>query len=299
MFKKLLFIFLFFNVFSVSAQEGEETEEQQEGWTTEGNVQLLFNQSAFNEEWAGGGTSSLAGNLTFNYGFNYLMDDITWDNKIWATYGLTKIKTDEFIRKTSDRFEINSIVGKQIKETKWFYSFFAHFQSQFDSGYVFSENPETGEITRTENSHFFSPAFLKSGPGIGWHKSDDLHFNIAPATLRFIFVDGDFTSAPGYVDGDYYGVDKGETMRFEFGASLTGYAKVELVENVSVANSLSLYSNYLDSPGNIDMDYLMELNMAINDFLTASLIFQAIYDDNTVGAFQLREVFGAGITYTF
>ncbi|MCY2686330.1 DUF3078 domain-containing protein [Salinimicrobium sp. TH3] len=294
----LLSVFIFIGFFA-NAQEKGEAEEQKEGWTTEGNIQLLFNQSAFNKEWAGGGTSSLAGNLTFDYSFNYLMDDITWDNKVWATYGLTKVKTDEFIRKTNDRFEINSIVGKQIKETNWFYSFFAHFQSQFDSGYVFSEDPDTGEITRTETSHFFSPAYLKAGPGIGWHKSDDLHFNIAPATSRFIFVDGDFTNAPGYVDGSYYGVDKGETMRFEFGASLTGYGKFKLIENVILENTLSLYSNYLDKPGNIDLDYLMNLNMSINKFLSANLIFQAIYDDNTIGAFQIREVFGAAVTYNF
>lgn len=297
--KRLFLILLLLNIFTVSAQEEEEAEEQQEGWTKEGSLQLLFNQSAFNEEWAGGGTSSIAGNLTFDYSFNYLMGDITWDNKIWATYGLTKLQSDEFLRKTNDRLEINSILGKQIQETNWFYSFFANFQTQFDSGYVFAEDPETGETNRTETSHFFSPAYLKAGPGIGWHESDDLHFNFAPATSRFIFVDPDFTSTPEYVDGDYYGVDKGESMRFEFGASVSGFAKFNIFENVSMANSLSLYSNYLDNPGNIDIDYLMNMEMSINDFLSANLIFQAIYDDNTVGAFQVREVFGLGINYGF
>ena len=50
-----------------------------------------------------------------------------------------------------------------------------------------------------------------------------------------------------------------------------------------------------ENPGNIDIDYLMNLDMAINSFLSANLIFQAIYDDNAVGAFQIREVFGLGV----
>ena len=43
----------------------------------------------------------------------------------------------------------------------------------------------------------------------------------------------------------------------------------------------------------------MNLNMKINDFLSANLIFQAIYDDNAVKGFQIREVFGVGFNYKF
>ena len=48
---------------------------------------------------------------------------------------------------------------------------------------------------------------------------------------------------------------------------LTGYAKFEIMENVTMENTLSLYSNYLDNPGNIDIDYLMNLEMSINKLL--------------------------------
>ena len=64
-------------------------------------------------------------------------------------------------------------------------------------------------------------------------------------------------------------------------------------------NSINLYSNYLDKPGNIDIDYLMNIEMGINQYLSANLLFQAIYDDNAVGAFQISEVFGLGINYGF
>jgi len=298
--KTLLFAFLLMLTISVSnAQEEENDSIPANGWTKEGNVQLLFNQSAFNKEWTGGGTSSVAGNLTVDYEFNYRMDAFTWDNKIIANYGLTKVKDDEFPRKTSDRLELNSIAGKQIEETDFYYSWFLNFRTQFAKGYEFSEDEETGETLRTETTHFMSPGYLQTGPGIMYKKSDDFVLNLAPATARFIFVDKDFTSGEDYTDGDYFGVDEGKSMRFEVGASLSAFLSYEVLENVNMEHSLALYSNYLEKPGNVDIDYLLNLEMGINDYLSANFIFQAIYDDNAVGAFQIREVFGLGINFGF
>ena len=298
--KKLVFaLALFGGIFNLSAQEEEEEEEQKQGWTTEGNISLLFNQSAFNAEWTGGGTSNIAGNLLFDYNFNYLKDDFTWDNKLLVDYGLTKQRSDEFARKTSDRLEFNSIAGKQLQDSNWYYSLFLNFRTQLTKGYKFGEDAETGETTRTEYTNFLSPAYLQFGPGIMWKKSENLYVNLAPATGRMVFVDKDFTSAPGYVDGDYFGVDANKAMRFELGASLSGYAKFQIIENVSMENLLNLYSNYLEDPKNVDIDYTMNMKMKINDYLSTNLIFQAIYDDNAVKGFQIREVFGLGFNYGF
>ncbi|GAB2761403.1 DUF3078 domain-containing protein [Salinimicrobium soli] len=291
-----LFSVVFF-VANLSAQEEEEKDP--EGWNSQGKFQLLFNQSAFNEEWRGGGTSSIAGNLSLDYQLNYRKGSFSWDNKLLANYGLTKQNGDEFTRKTSDRLELNSIAGKELNDSNWYYSFFTNFRTQLTKGYVYSENKETGETLRTETTHFLSPAFLQFGPGMMWKKNENLIINIAPATARFILVDDAFTTTPGYKDGSYYGVDQGKSSRFELGASISGYALWEIVENVKMENTLNLYSNYLENPENVDIDYLMNLEMSINKFLTANLIFQAIYDDNTIGAFQIREVFGAGFNYTF
>lgn len=293
--KKILLSVLSLFSLIISAQE----KEVQQGWTKEGKFQLLFNQSAFNEEWTGGGTSSIAGNLLLDYQEHYRAGNLSWDNRFLATYGLTKLKGDEFLRKTSDRLELNTIGGLQVQDSNWYYSLFGNLRTQITTGYSYSEDPETERVIRTETTRFFSPAYLQAGPGIMWKRSENLWFNLAPATARFIFVSNDFTSAPDYADGSYYGVEQGETSRFEFGASFSGYAEFEIVENVSIENSLSLYSNYLDEPGNIDIDYLASINMGINRYLSANLIFQAIYDDNIVEAFQIREVFGAGFNYTF
>ncbi|MCP9199469.1 DUF3078 domain-containing protein [Gramella sp. GC03-9] len=297
--KILLFAVAVLMTSGIAFSQEEANDTIPDGWRTEGNVQLLFNQSAFNDEWTGGGVSSIAGNLSINYKFNYKKDDFTWNNMIFADYGLTKLKDDEYTRKTSDRLELTSIAGKQIKESNYYWSYFLNFRTQFDKGYNFSEDAETGETIRTEISDFMSPAYLQTGPGLMYKRGDNFVLNFAPATARFIFVSKDFTTRPGYVDGEYFGVDEGKSMRFELGASLSGYLQYEILQNVMMEHTLNLYSNYLDKPGNIDIDYLLNVDMGINDYLSANLVFQAIYDDNAVGAFQIREVFGLGINFGF
>lgn len=294
-------------IFATQAQDSKK-EKPTYGWDTSGNVSLLFNQAAFNAEWQGGGTSNYAGNFGINYTFNYQNKEITWDNRITAEFGLTKTKDDEFFRKTNDVIEFHSIFGNQIKDSNWFFSALLNAKTQFAKGYEYEDVPILDPITgnelgtktvRTETTHALSPAYLKIGPGFLWKKSDNLKVNISPATGKLIVVDKDFTTTPGYVNGDYYGVDQGESTRFEFGAAIGAYAKFAIMDNVSMENILSLYSNYLEDPQNIDMDYTMNLVMKVNKYISANFIFQAIYDDNAVKAFQIREVLGAGLTYKF
>ncbi|MCK8523659.1 DUF3078 domain-containing protein [Aquimarina sp. D1M17] len=305
--KTLLTLVLLISSTIVFAQdEAKKDDAPKDGWTRAGNISFLFNQSAFNAEWLGGGTSNIAGNLSLSYDFNYRKGALTWDNKILADYGLTKLKDQEFTRKTNDRFEFNSLLGKQIKDSNWYYSFFLNFRTQFAPGYVFGEDAD-GNETRTETTHIFSPAYLQMGPGMLWKKSDNLKVNIAPATARFIFVDGDFTDVgddQAAIDafndaGGYFGVEANDSFRFEFGAAVNAYAKFELMKNVSMENILNLYSNYLEDPQNVDIDYTANVVMTINKYLSTNLTFQAIYDDNAIGAFQIREVFGLGVNYGF
>lgn len=287
----------------VAFSQEEENEEPKQGWTRTGNIALLFNQSYFNDEWTGGGTSNIAGNLSLNYDANYRKDKLTWDNRFTAEYGATQLKDDDFERKTNDRLELNSILGYQIGESLWSYSFFANFKTQFAKGYEY--NTDVAPVTRLETTRFMSPGYLQFGPGMLWKKNDNFKINIAPATSRLIFVSDKFTDVgndQAVIDtfndaGGYFGVEANETMRFEFGASVSAYAKINLMENVSMENILNLYSNYLEDPQNVDIDYTMNIVMQINKYLSANLIFQAIYDDNAVQAFQIREVFGLGINF--
>ncbi len=274
-------------------------EPEQQGWKNKAVFSLLFNQSAFNFDWQGGGTSNVAGNAILNYELNYKRNSLTWDNKVLADYGLSFLKDEDFARKTNDRIELNSRLGQRIGKSFWNYSLFVNFRSQFAKGYRFTKDPDTDQTIRIEETHFFSPAFLQIGPGILWKKSDNLNINIAPVTSRMIFVDDQFTTTENYIDGDYFGVDAGEDSRFEFGGSLAAYVKFTVLKNVTFENILNLYSNYIEDPSNIDIDYTLNINLIVNKYITGNFAFQAIYDDNAIGGFQIREVIGLGLKYEF
>lgn len=294
--KKTILSIIALGIFSFGIAQ-EEAEEKKEGWSRSGNLSFLLNQTAFNAEWQGGGTSNIAGNINLVYNANYKKGRLSWDNRFMGDYGLTQIKGEEFARKTNDRLEINSIAGFQIKdESPWSYSFFANFRTQFDKGYEYNE--DVSPITRTETTRFMSPANLQFSPGMLWKKNENLKVNIAPATSRFIFVNSKFTDPvlnPDVINNPYFGVKANKTMRYEFGAAVNAYYKVKIMENITMENVLNLYSNYLDKPQNIDIDYTMNLAMQINKFMSANIVFQAIYDDNAVKGFQIREVFGLGV----
>ena len=290
--KTILSLLILTGLCATAQQEQDSTKT----WTRAGNISFLLNQSTF-DNWITGGENSFSGNLGLNYDFNYKKKDWNWDNKIIAEYGIMQTKNAEFEKKTNDRLELNSIVGKKASG-EWFYSAFLNFKTQFTKGYKYTK-VDGVEVRGEATTQFMSPAYLALGPGMLWKKSDDLKVNIAPATSRFTFVNKDFTSVPGYVDGSYFGVDANKSMKFEFGMYASGYYKFNVMENISFENTLTLYSDYLKDPQNVDLEYQLNIVMTINKYISANLIFHTIYDDNAFSGFQTRQVFGAGINYGF
>lgn len=78
------------------------------------------------------------------------------------------------------------------------------------------------------------------------------------------------------------------------------------MENVTYETRLELYSNYLDSPQNIDIKWFNTIVMQVNKYISMNLQTELLYDDNTVflrdngttgKAVQFKEVLGLGLTY--
>jgi hypothetical protein len=280
-------------IFSIRAQEERsEVADSTKVWTTKGTATILFNQSTF-DNWIAGGENNISGNLGVNYDFNYKKDDWNWDNKIIASYGVVKTKTSAFAKKTDDRLELNSLLGKKA-QGYWFYSAFLNFRTQFTKGYVYDTDAFGAEI-RNEYTSFMSPGYLSFGPGMLWKRNDNLKFNISPVTSKITFVDKAMTLP----DDAYFGVKEGESMRYELGFNASGYYKVDVIANVSFENILNLYSNYLEEFQNVDLDYQLNIVLKVNRHLSTNISFQTIYDDNAFRGFQLRQVFGVGANYGF
>jgi len=266
-----------------------------EKWKNSGNALFLVNQSSFSN-WTSGGQSSISGTLKIDYNFNYSDNGWDWDTKVISHFGLNKISGSDFLKKTDDRIEINSVLGKKFNNDiigRWSYSSFFNFQTQFAKGYRFGRDAN-GNPNRTEKSRFFSPATVQLGVGMYWKKSKDLWVNVAPMTGKLILVNRRFTENLNE-NQTYFGVKKGGNSRFELGASVRSYYKSEIFENVTMENRLSLYSDYLDRPQNIDFDCTFNFIMKVNQYVSTNLIFQFVYDDNEIKRVQVREVLGVGL----
>jgi hypothetical protein len=132
---------------------------------------------------------------------------------------------------------------------------------------------------------------------------------MSPLSGKFTFVADDDLSAIGA-----FGVDPGKKSRAELGGTLKSELKFQVVKNVDAVTNLTLFSNYLKNPQNIDVNWDFRLNMKINEYLSANLITNMIYDDdiqvpidsNDDGIIdgkgrriQLKQLFGAGLSLKF
>jgi len=299
--KKLLLISALALTCTFTYAQEDEVKDSLDGWRTSGTITLLINQTAFSN-WQAGGDNNFAGNLNVNYDFNYTKGLWSVDNKLLASYGLT-INDSDGARKTDDRLELNSILGRKLKKEYWSASFFMNFKTQFTDGYEYEDDfVGIGENEDYPTSGFFKPAYWSFGPGFLWKKSDNFWANFAPATAKFTFLTSEIFSYnedtnlyESSDDFETFGVDPGKNSLFEFGLNIRAYYKFDIMKNVSMENLISLYSNYIDKPQNVDIDYTMNVVMKINDVLSTNLTFQTIYDDNAYKGFQVREVFGLGV----
>ncbi|MFT4577050.1 MAG: hypothetical protein ACI9SI_001989 [Polaribacter sp.] len=281
---KNLFFFCFLLTSSIlfSQEKKKDSIIEIPKWKVNGQFTFLFNQSTFTN-WNAGGENTIAGNFGINYDFNYKNHDWNWDNRIITVYGLSNVK-DGGYRKTSDRFEYNSLLGKKTKKD-WFLSFFLNFKTQYSIGYDYKPDPKVAI------SDFFSPAYLSFGPGMLWKKSDNATINIAPASTRFTFVSDAFSGK--------YGVEQGENTKIALGFSLSAYFKFKIFEDVTMQHIFALYSNYLERAQNVDVDYQVQFSVPVNKYLSMDILLHTIIDDNASSKVQFKEIFGLSVKYTF
>ena len=282
-----LLFFLIFSTYTFSQQESKKDSL----WSTRGNVAILLNQTGFSD-WVGGGTNNFSGTLKFDYEWEYRDKGWDWLTNVESAYGLAKYKNAPFARKIDDRILIQSIVGKEFTKNLSFSAFF-NFTSQIGNGYKYKKDSNNNEIRELTTS-IFSPAYFQLGSGFLWKKDEKLWVNYSPIATRLILVSKKFTQDLTGND-TYFGVLPNESSRYELGANLTFHSEGNLLENIKYKQDLKLFSNYLEDASNIDLDYLVQIEVDINPLLSTQLIFQLIYDDNAISRLQVREVFGVGV----
>ena len=143
------------------------------------------------------------------------------------------------------------------------------FQTQFAKGYDYNVDPDVFI------SRFMAPGYLMVGAGLTWKPKQWFTATLSPAPWRGTFVSSKILSDQGD-----FGVTPGDRLFSEFGANLRMEATYEFLKNMTVYSRLDLYSNYLEDPQNVDVNWIVQLNMKINQWFSANISTNMIYDDN-------------------
>ncbi len=290
-----LIFFLLFSAHFILAQE--ESKDSISLWKTGGVSNLNFSQVSF-QNWASGGENSYSLNGIFSLHANYKKERTSWDNSLDMGYGIIK-QGERGIRKSDDKFEISSKYGYKTS-SNWYYSGAFSFKTQFDKGYKY--NDEAG--TRIMLSEFMAPAYIFLSIGMDYKPSDNFTMLISPVAGKSTIVMDDTLSGRGA-----FGVEPGKNIRNEFGGFVKIAYNKEVVKNVNLNTKLDLFTNYLEDPQNVDINWEVLISMKINEYLSANLNTQLLYDDNIKyidknglehgPRIQFKEVFGAGLSYKF
>ena len=248
-------------------------------WSLGGDVGFNTAQVGFTN-WAQGGQNSIAGMTFLHLYANYKKDKWAWDNFTNLEYGLMQQGSD-VMKKSDDLLEIGTKLGHKASE-HWYYAAQASFKSQFSKGYDYDNYVDQNIYI----SDFMAPAYILAGLGMDYKPNDNLSLYLSPATVKYIIVNDDTLSKYGAfgvqkeeidIDGNFIASEK---TRLEIGAYLKFMYKKEIAKNVDFLTTLELFSDYLDNPQNVDVDWKIEILMKVNSFLNASIKTHLIYDDN-------------------
>ena len=250
------------------------------GWSTVKEVGLYLNQVSFTN-WNSGGTNSISGIVTGKASAKYKQKKWFWNSNFNIRYGLNK-QEDRDLRKTDDVIEVISNVGvEKNPESNWFYSGRFSFNTQLANGYNYPDRD-------TPISKFLAPGYVFLGLGMEYGRHiERLSFYASPFTLKTTFVLNDDLANKGAfgVDPAIYDLEgnilkEGKKVRQELGILLTNQYQEEIFENIKLNSLLRLYTDYINSFGNVDIEWELNLDMKVNKYVKATLGSHLRYDND-------------------
>lgn len=284
--KNILVFFAFFIFHASNAQpdslffKPDNSKENRPQWIQKNRATFDLSEVAF-VNWNSGGSNSISALLGLQSSANYKDNYYHWRNNINTRYGINKQQGQE-VRKTDDLFEINSNLGyKSDSLSNWFYSAQFNFKTQLANGYNYPD-------TDSPISRLMAPGYLFFGGGIEYGKHiDELSFYFSPLTLKTTFVldqdlanAGSFGVKPAIYDTEGNIIRDGENIRREVGILVTNSYEMEMAENILVKHQVSLYTDYINNFGNIDLDWRVDFDFKVNSFVRASFGSHIKYDDD-------------------
>ncbi len=284
-------------------------------WTEENTLGMNMSEVAF-VNWNAGGDNAVSALANAKFVRNYKFRYVQWDNDLVLRYGLNA-QEGRKLRKTEDVIRFSSTFGyRRDTITSWYYSAKVRFNTQFTNGYKYPDRSKP-------ISRFMAPGYLFFGGGVSYiPEGKNFNLYISPLTQKATFVldqelanEGAFGVTKAVRDSNGLIIREGENKFIELGFAITNEWKTPIFTNVNVDHRISLYTDYLRSFGNIDVDWELNFEFIVNDFMKATLGTQIIYDDDIrfdqtftpegailfagVPKVQFRQLLAIGVSYSF
>ena len=275
---------------------------EQEKWFKFNQVTLNMSEVTFSN-WSAGGENSISGLMNGKFRRRYNEKTFFWDNDLEINYGINAQKGRE-VRKTDDKVSLTSSFGyRGSSHSFWYYTARAQFLTQISNGYKY---PNVDDAI----SKPFAPAYFTLGLGAEYAPTH-INFNLflSPMTLKTTMVLDKRLSDEGA-----FGVEKGKKTVSELGFSASGRWEKKVMDNITLNTNFTIYGDYLEKFGNIDIDWETGLSLKVNHYVQARLGIHLKYDDDVqfysykdpqgqthhYGArTQFKQLLGVGVLYTF
>jgi len=237
-------------------------------WNSDFSSSFSLSQNYLSPYWARGGESSLNSMIDINGKTEYNNKEAKtrWTSTGRLRYGTTW--TDEHgFRTNTDIVEINSQYNKVMRKMLDFSSS-VYAKTQVAKGYNYPNNEDVV-------SKFLNPGTFTIGVGFEYKPEKNTTVNISPLSYRNTFVLDTAT-----INQVNHGIDIDKRVRHEMGGQLVFRNKLNVFEDMSINNAVRLFTNYLDKPKNVDIDWEFSLEKQISMYFKIRLNLHLIYDDD-------------------
>ncbi len=284
-------------------------------WESINQVGVNMSEVAF-VNWNAGGDNSVTALANMKFARNYKFSHVQWNNLIDLRYGWNA-QEGRVWRKTDDAIRLSSTFAyRRDTISNWYYSVKANFNTQFTNGFKVPDR-------ETPISRFMAPGYFFLGAGTSFiPEGKNFNLYISPITHKSTYVldqdlanKGAFGVQKALLDAEGNILKKGERVYVEFGFLVTNDWETEVYKNMVLKNRINLYTDYLQSFGNVDVDWELNLNLTVNEFVNAVIGTHLIYDDNILfnrevapdgsvinpgkTRIQFKQLLGVGIAYSF
>jgi hypothetical protein len=236
-------------------------------WRYRTEASFSLNQGSVSN-WVKGGENNIstALDLTWFADYNNKSKLLSSANFARLKYGLIKSGKED-IRKNLDLLETNSKLNHKAFG-KFDFSAIMLFKTQVSKGYNYPDE--------TPVSKFFNPGVVTLGFGLDYKPNKKTSINLSPLSYK-----GTFVPDTSGIDQTKYGVAADRRSKHEPGASFMVMNEMRPMKNMVVTNRLQLFTNYVNNPLNIDVDWEMIIQTNLNWFTDVRLNTHLIFDDDT------------------